>query len=129
MRLYLIGPLWRGTEAEAKAAARETGGDWQKVEVPTDKPGLLTFLNERLEAERVASSAATPADAAKPVKPGKCPVCDRTESAAAFVAQSEDLQAINDFILDRATPMQVENIFSAIGARFHELRKAAEAAR
>jgi hypothetical protein len=126
MRLYRIGALWRGTEAEAKAAAREAGQEWQKVEVPTDKPGLLAFLNQPppVEPDEIAATA-EPA----PTRPGTCPACDRSESAAVRAAESQDLAAIVGFIFDGASPSQVESIFSALGTRFHELRKAAAAAR
>ncbi|MGZ8286648.1 MAG: hypothetical protein ACXW27_08680 [Allosphingosinicella sp.] len=54
MRLYRIRPrdlpsaCWVGTQKEAKNLAREYGhgAQWAAVEVPTDKEGLLTFLNE-----------------------------------------------------------------------------------
>ena len=82
-----------------------------------------------LNARGVAPTAGEPPELAAPEpqtpKPtGRCPACDRTESAAARVAESEDMEAIKAFILDRATPLQVEHIFTAIGVRFHELRKA-----
>lgn len=128
MRLYRIGALWRGTEADAKAAARETGVGCEKIEVPTDKPGLLAFLNQLSATEREVAATQVRTEPAKP-RPGSCPVCDRTEKAAAQVAESQDLQAITDFILDRATPTQIEQLFASLGARFHELRKAAEAGR
>lgn len=35
--------IWYGTQAEAKAGAQ--GKSWQLVEVPTDKPSLLAWLN------------------------------------------------------------------------------------
>lgn len=36
---------WAGTQDDAKRAAKECGGFWEPYEVPTDKPGLLGFLN------------------------------------------------------------------------------------
>lgn len=46
MKLYYIsGGKWAGTQDDAKALAKSTGGDWTAREVPTDKPGLLAFLN------------------------------------------------------------------------------------
>lgn len=137
MRLYRIGALWRGTEADAKAAAKEAGEDWHKVEVPTDKPGLLGFLNQLAPAAPVDApiddaledgAIAGISDAAKRIlQPGSCPRCDRAPAAAALIADGEDLQAVETFILDRAKPSQIERIFAALGTRFHELRKAAEA--
>lgn len=48
------GTAWCGTQAEAKAREKELErehgrwrvGDVEQVEVPTDKPGLLAWLNE-----------------------------------------------------------------------------------
>jgi hypothetical protein len=42
MKLYRnTNGQWFGTQADAKAA----GADWQMVNVPTDKPNLLQWLN------------------------------------------------------------------------------------
>lgn len=47
MKLYrAAGHLWLGTQAEAKAVAREHGTKWTAVDVPTDKPGLIAWLND-----------------------------------------------------------------------------------
>lgn len=50
MRFYRITVRGRaryaGTQVDACAMKRETGADWSEVEVPTDKAGLLAFLNE-----------------------------------------------------------------------------------
>jgi len=47
MRLYVTpSGSWAGTQADARALAKSEGADWKEVDVPTDKPGLLTFLNE-----------------------------------------------------------------------------------
>jgi hypothetical protein len=44
--------VWTGTQADAKAATKlEQENDptatvkWEEIEVPTDKPGLLAWLN------------------------------------------------------------------------------------
>lgn len=48
MKLYTTPKgRWAGTQADAKAIGKEDGG-WSEAEVPTDKPGLLAFLNEHL---------------------------------------------------------------------------------
>lgn len=46
MRLYktTIGQ-WAGTQADARTFKATHGVDFEQVEVPTDKPGLLDFLN------------------------------------------------------------------------------------
>lgn len=49
MNLYQTkNGTWAGTQALAAAAALEDGsgkGNWQPVEVPTHKPGLINWLN------------------------------------------------------------------------------------
>lgn len=61
MRLYANGSMvqWRGTQADAKAAF----GTVNQVDVPTDKLGLLEFLNNHstgIEAVGVVQSNAKP---------------------------------------------------------------------
>lgn len=45
MKLYLVGRKYIGTQAEAKSAAKTTGGSFEPVDVPTDKEGLIGYLN------------------------------------------------------------------------------------
>lgn len=51
MKLYLVndsdGRALRieGTQADAKSAAKIAEGDFEQIEVPTDKNGLIEFLN------------------------------------------------------------------------------------
>lgn len=47
MKLYRIAAHgWAGTQADAKATAKDQGALWRPVEVPTDKPTLLAWLND-----------------------------------------------------------------------------------
>lgn len=46
MRLYRSkGRVWTGTQADAKAA-NDGSKDFEEIEVPTDKPSLMKWLNE-----------------------------------------------------------------------------------
>lgn len=57
MNLYRsLGRIWTGTQADAKEA--QGGKDFERIEVPTDKPGLIAFLND-MEA-RVGKGMAAP---------------------------------------------------------------------
>jgi hypothetical protein len=61
MNLYWIPniPAYVGTQAEAKAS----GHPWEAVDVPTDKPNLISYLNELLlitHADAVLSVVAQP---------------------------------------------------------------------
>jgi hypothetical protein len=48
MRLYrIIGAGWAGTQGDAKAKSKAANAPWHECEVPTDKPGLLAFLEHR----------------------------------------------------------------------------------
>ncbi|MEO1169633.1 MAG: hypothetical protein AAFW97_13075 [Pseudomonadota bacterium] len=69
MRLYRTADgEWIGTQADARSAAEGRG--WEQVEVPTDKAGLLGFLND-MEAKnprREASSILQAPEEAEAVK-------------------------------------------------------------
>lgn len=47
MKLYTVLGTYYGTQAEAHKAAREAGGTFLQVEVPTDKAGLIDYLNQK----------------------------------------------------------------------------------
>lgn len=68
---------------------------WEQIEVPTDKAGLLAFLNEHrinaVRSEASAPSAAGPAPAlSEPTEhahdDGKCSLCKRSLAASARAA-------------------------------------------
>lgn len=77
MRLYRTGAgQWTGTQADARALA---GKDWAEIEVPTDKPGLLAWLNDQAtppDTGRMAAPqpAAAPPAAAPPPAPAQAPL-------------------------------------------------------
>lgn len=51
MRLYRTDRgQWYGTQAEARAEAKTYQCNWWAVIVPTDKPGLLEWLNSNPDA-------------------------------------------------------------------------------
>jgi len=53
MRLYTNSKgSWVGTQADAR---KEFGKDWNEVDVPTDKPNLLQFLNDKSVGGRPAN--------------------------------------------------------------------------
>lgn len=100
MKLYTINGQslreprsWAGTQDEAKKGAKAIGGFWEPVEVPTDKPGLIAFLNGMEEprypqgnqevdelhlAEQRAIAAARPrSDIVDQPSAGACSTCGR----------------------------------------------------
>lgn len=127
MRLYVTpSGRWAGTQVDARKVASEAdAGRWAEFEVPTDKPGLLAFLDERrikadpseqLTTDEVADLAFGPIATAPPAAPASVPALDAAKG------RSRTAREIVEFILDDATVNQVENIFQAIGARFAEAR-------
>lgn len=77
MNLYLANGRYVGTQAEAWRADR----NFKPVDVPTDKPGLIAYLNELAPAPRQSSAAAPPMAAEQP---------SRDMSAGAVLARSDN---------------------------------------
>lgn len=66
MRLYLTSTgQWSGTQSEAAGFARANGGTWQQIDVPTDKPSLIAWLNNQHigSAPVLAPPVSVPTDA------------------------------------------------------------------
>jgi hypothetical protein len=68
MRLYTTGSRWAGTQADAKKL-----GKFVQVDVPTDKQGLLDWLNKMHwhAPEAVAPIQEPPAPTRQPSEPAK----------------------------------------------------------
>lgn len=45
MKLYRVNYAFLGTQADAKRMAKEFDTNYEQVEVPTDKEGLISYLN------------------------------------------------------------------------------------
>lgn len=125
MKLYrnddmTAGEQWAGTQDEAN---RRFGRNrWQLVDVPTDKPGLLAFLNQ------MESDPYTLLSGPSALEPKKALVAPSSQSSNAEapdmkMPMTPDPQHLIDWIMDSATPAQVESVFTALGVRFHELRR------
>lgn len=114
MRLYLIGlDMWAGTQADAKALAREHGLAWREVDVPTDKAGLMAFLNAgwiRPAAEAAADPEPIDRPAAQPV-PVPVPGLPQAK-----IDHPLNLMAIEDFI-EGAQPHQLGIIMRGAAQR------------
>jgi hypothetical protein len=118
MKLYRVNavvPYFVGTQAEAKSDARTCKCDWELVEVPTDKEGLIGYLNTHggnpCSIQLVGDDSEQEVDdniaseTVKPVAPPKA-VVDQT--------------SVEDYILNEASTAQVEQLFARIGTRFKE---------
>ena len=102
------------TQADAKREARERKCTWSQVDVPTDKAGLMTYVNGlKAQASQLLALAehegTMPAAEPQPV------------TISATSVQLDEQTNVEDYILNRATVTQVENLFSRLGTRFKEL--------
>jgi hypothetical protein len=108
MILYqTVDGQWCGTQAEARSVA---GKDWVQVNVPTDKPALIDWLNKRDWITR---------DTLDRLEPSNEP--DDTMPLVREAAKRVSIYEIEDYILNRATVAGVEDIFAALGTRFKTL--------
>lgn len=110
-KLYHQEGEWIVPGQQAKHATR--------ADIPSTPAELAHWLNERKVAPQ-------PIAASKPIEP---PL--RIEPAQAIPTATPATPAINatmieQWLMDSATTAQVERIFTALGVRFHELRKAAQ---
>jgi hypothetical protein len=107
MRLYrTANGQWAGNEADA-------GKGFVAVNVDTTKGPLIALLNRQPGEGRAQAQAE--ASAASPAPPLPAPK----------LIEGKEADQLEEWLLDRATPGQVERLFAALGARFHELRKQA----
>lgn len=125
-----------GTQADAKAINK----DFQQIDIPVDKHGLQAFVQESLNAIFECNRQITvlkgmangmPADAEpdtsdqqddEAVEPAKPPVDATLSTRQRLNNVSYEATEIEDFLLNRASVAQVENIFGCLGNRFAELR-------
>ena len=117
MRLYRTqSGQWTGTQAEAVRLARiDSAGSWDQVEIPTDKPGLLAWLNEHC-AQPIA---APPLSASPTMAPG---IAEQEEArrveAARQIAVEEEIQSCGW--------TRLATLASNVAWRYHELARDAE---
>jgi hypothetical protein len=133
MKLYKISHQsrsvaseWVGTQDEAKKRAKEVGGFFDHVEVPTDKQGLLDWLNANTIIEgKAGCEDVDPLEAAelRAVEASQPPKTDTDfqERRAAAVARQQDTNGLIDWMLDEAQPWQLEAVFAALASRLHQL--------
>lgn len=124
MKLYRIssgaGGLFAATQEEAKRIAKDKGGKFEAVEVPSvGRDALADFLNNLVASELETQPPETAPERATNVIPLSPEKRDAAEPATARTASE-----IVDFILDEAAVHHVENILAALGGRIGELAKA-----
>ena len=97
---------WVATQAEAKGC----GGIALTFEVPSTKAGWLALLNMKTERQPEPSLPDEPVVAITRPEPARQP----TRRTA---------DGVMEWVLDGATNADIENLFRALGARFHEAQK------
>ena len=115
MKLYAItakssGTLLRyeGTQAEAKAAARDLDANWAQTGVPTDKPSLIAHLNTlcgRTDGKQVAAEPA-PTPVTAPTVPAPTVYVEPTKREIAFQAKLQIDDYIARAVYDEARRVQ-----------------------
>lgn len=121
MKLYNHQGQWQLPGQQDKKAA--------KLDVPTSAPDLCAFLNARqVSFDPVSYSAGEPKDE-DPMGDGSdygvTPIVDKPIHHVEHVTGAlsvTDISDVEDFILNRASVAQVENLFARLGTRFAELR-------
>lgn len=150
MNLYRSkGRHWTGTQADAKEA--QGGKDFEHIDVPTDKAGLIAFLNAM--EERVGMAGASPdmaeqspsafpdsepntAEEATPIPvytsapaPGNsddCPACQRSRRVAKMATNSQAAISIMADLEDVNDLTSISRIMDAARARHDALFEAYE---
>jgi hypothetical protein len=82
---------WVGTQGDAKSEARTVKGSWEVVEVPTDKQGLLDFINDMQRQINSAAPSTTSADSGtdpESLPPEPAPAPPPPPAPPAFVEES-----------------------------------------
>lgn len=91
------GLLWTGTQADAKEA--HGGKDFEHIEVPTDKSGLIAFLND-MEA-RIASGGGPEPQPAPQVDLGVALDANGAVSGLRLIGDD----TASDFVIQTKTPL------------------------
>lgn len=121
MRLYRLNVDARahylGTQAEARAMKRDTGAAWTEVDVPTDKAGLIAFLNAAAPAPVIVTS---------PV-PAPAPSSPRPQDAGSILARLDNPALDLDTVIEAIAAMKgghaLKRVAGAVAIRFEELSR------
>lgn len=129
MRLYRLIVRGRaryvGTQADARAMKRETGEAWAEIDVPTDKAGLLVFLNENAPAITQPGAPPPPLPptaATQPPAPAPL-VLDATSILARMDNPGLNIDAIVNGIAALKGGYALKRVAGAVAVRFEELAR------
>lgn len=123
MRIYRNHGRYHLRQADA-------GKGFETIEVPfgaSPKEAFVDWLNETFAgAQPAAEAGAEPAAEVRGIAPTSEPEATPTPLPSP-PAPSLDAESVIGWTLDHASPAQIENLFAALGARFHEAHRRAPA--
>lgn len=127
MNLYLANGIYFGTQADARKVDRS----FAPVDVPTDKAGLIAYLNDISVAAKPPASAPESSVVAPPPVAAARPL-----SAANVIAKMDAFQAVPDSqkltvleeAIQNANGFQLASLIGNVMSRLEELRRDAKLA-
>jgi hypothetical protein len=114
-----------GTQADARLINK----DFEQIDIPIDKTGLMAFVQKALDTAWTLRKELDELPLASAPEPKGEPLLKTLIDVPAgktlqqSTQTSWDATQIEDFILHRASVAQVENIFSCLGNKFAEIAK------
>lgn len=133
----LFYQLADGTFVGTQGEAKKSGQEWESVEVPTDKPNLLEYLNANTRRDPDSTGDAGSGGSADPYPAvtdasraplTNCPRCSFDIASSQRVAKewtrAAKVDAIVTFLTDDATTNQVAEVLSHLAERIKENAKA-----
>lgn len=129
MRLYRLTVQGRahyvGTQADARAMKRESSASWTEVEVPTDKAGLLAFLNGIAKdiPPPASSSSPTPIASARPSGSPASLALDAASVLARMDNPGLSIDAVVEAIAAIKGGYALKRVAGAVAVRFEELAR------
>lgn len=134
MKLYIVNGTYLGTQAEAKAMKRELGlgafvPEMHQVEVPTDKEGLIAYLNKVAAPEPLRYGAFDKTTGEPQERKVITTPAEEQSFAAKAIAKMDNYQpkplAQDDLVeaILEADSFQLSNLIGACVERLDRLRK------
>lgn len=110
-------------QADARAIKRETGQTWAEVEVPTDKTGLIGFLNENALAIPARPAPTPPTVPTPAIETHLEAALDATSVLARMDNPGLGIDAIIEGIAAMKGGYALKRVAGAVAIRFEELSR------
>lgn len=139
MDLYRIGNTFVGTQADARAEAKSQGVKFDagrhNAKVPTDKAGLIAYLNELVSKTDAVAYGDGAAAISRSIREDEKPAAERPMSAVSIIARmdghreqlndrSARLTALEEAI-QNADGFELSSLLGNVISRLEELRREA----